>query len=171
MRFIDPVHSGLLKYDANNELQLDLAEDYEIDGSGTVYTFSLRDGLKAHNGNAITSEDVVASLLRIRDQGARGWQLSDVIAVDAYDERTVAVTLATPSVPLLHYLAHPLNAILDSESLIAADSGTELISNDAGIGPMRIQQVTSLAIATVTAVHSMCWMCQRICHSRSQHIW
>lgn len=39
-----------------------LAESYEIDETGTVYTIKIRQGIKFHNGQEMTADDVVPSM-------------------------------------------------------------------------------------------------------------
>ena len=56
--------SGLVRFDEALTVQPDLAERIELDSSGTVYTFTLREGIAFHDGRPITSEDVRYSLER-----------------------------------------------------------------------------------------------------------
>ena len=56
------IFEGLVKPDENGDLMKALASDYTISEDGLVYTFTLREGVKFHNGNAVTAEDVKYSL-------------------------------------------------------------------------------------------------------------
>ena len=56
------VFEGLLKPDENGELIPAVAESYTASEDGLVYTFKLRDGVKFHNGNRVTAEDVKYSI-------------------------------------------------------------------------------------------------------------
>ena len=58
------VFEGLVKPDENGNLICAVASDYSISDDGLVYTFTLRDGVKFHNGNDVTCEDVKYSLER-----------------------------------------------------------------------------------------------------------
>ncbi|MDP9473354.1 MAG: ABC transporter substrate-binding protein, partial [Chloroflexota bacterium] len=53
------VMSRLLKYDSTQQLQPDLATGYEISEDGLTYTFNLRGGVKFHNGDPFTAQDVI----------------------------------------------------------------------------------------------------------------
>mgnify|MGYP002580375872 FL=1 len=53
------IFSGLMKYDGNNKPVTDLAESYEYDENTKTYTFHLRDGVKWHDGEDFTADDVV----------------------------------------------------------------------------------------------------------------
>ncbi|MDE6673607.1 MAG: ABC transporter substrate-binding protein, partial [Acetatifactor sp.] len=59
------IFEGLVKPDENGDLMNALASDYTISEDGLVYTFTLRQGVKFHNGNLVTAEDVKYSLDRV----------------------------------------------------------------------------------------------------------
>lgn len=89
------VFSGLLKYDRNNKLVGDLADSWKLDKSERVYTVVLREGLKWHDGQPLTSGDVVFTYKLIQNPDARSplfgsWQ---TVKVQALDDRTVTFTL------------------------------------------------------------------------------
>ncbi|MFB6226318.1 MAG: ABC transporter substrate-binding protein [Candidatus Paceibacteria bacterium] len=62
------VYSGLVRYDKNQNLVLDLAENYKVSEDGTVYTFELKKGVKWHDGETLTAEDVVFTYRKIKDK-------------------------------------------------------------------------------------------------------
>ncbi|MDF2757424.1 MAG: transporter substrate-binding protein, partial [Thermomicrobiales bacterium] len=51
---------GMLTYDSKQQLLPQLAESFEISEDGLTYTFQLREGVKFHNGDDFSGEDVVA---------------------------------------------------------------------------------------------------------------
>ena len=52
---IKSIFDGLMDYEpGSTKLRPDLAESYTISDDGQTYTFKLRDGLKFHNGRAVT---------------------------------------------------------------------------------------------------------------------
>src|SRR5262247_2486955 len=62
---IKSVFDGLMDYKpGTTELVPDLAESYTISDDGQTYTFKLRDGIKFHNGRALTSADIKYSIER-----------------------------------------------------------------------------------------------------------
>ncbi len=58
---------GLMSYDAEGKLQCAQAESYEVSEDGLSYTFTLRDGLKWSNGEALTANDFAYAWKRAAD--------------------------------------------------------------------------------------------------------
>jgi peptide/nickel transport system substrate-binding protein len=90
----------------------DLAEKWTISKDGTVYTFSLRKGVKFHNkppvnGREVEAEDVKFSLERFMGKSGFRDRFEPVKAVDAVDRHTVRITLKEPYAPFLNHLANP----------------------------------------------------------------
>lgn len=90
--------SGLLKYDSDGKLVGDLAESWSTNNSGTQYTIKLRPNLRWHDGEKITSADVVYTIQIIQNPDTRSpynlsWQ---GVVVEGVDERTVVMTLPNP---------------------------------------------------------------------------
>jgi peptide/nickel transport system substrate-binding protein len=54
----------LFARDENANVIPDLATKADISADGKTYVFTLREGVKFHNGQEMTSEDVIASLER-----------------------------------------------------------------------------------------------------------
>ncbi|WP_226574797.1 ABC transporter substrate-binding protein [Acuticoccus sediminis] len=96
------VYEGLIKRDGDLNIIPGLAESWEI-VDDTTWRFHLRKGVKFHNGNDFTAEDVVFSADRVRSQGS---DLTTRIPKDAkfeaVDDYTVDVHLSSPN-PILHY--------------------------------------------------------------------
>ncbi|HSW66127.1 MAG TPA: peptide ABC transporter substrate-binding protein [Bacillota bacterium] len=98
--------SGLLKYDEHNQLAGDLASSWEVDARGTTYTVHLRPHLTWHDGQPLTSADVVFTYQVIQNADARSplygsWQGIKVAATDA---STVTFTLPNPLAPFPYSL-------------------------------------------------------------------
>jgi peptide/nickel transport system substrate-binding protein len=63
---LNHVYEGLVRYNRNLEIEPALATSWEV-VSDTVWRFKLREGVKFHNGNPFTADDVIASLERVSD--------------------------------------------------------------------------------------------------------
>ena len=67
---------------------------YEISPDRLTYTFTLRDGLKFHDGSPVTTKDVIASLKRWGAKDGVGQRLMGfVTALDAVDDKTFRMVL------------------------------------------------------------------------------
>jgi peptide/nickel transport system substrate-binding protein len=71
------VYDTLLAEDADFKIQPQMA-DWKISDDRLTYTFTLRDGLKWHDGAPVTAEDCVASLKRWGRNDSMGQKLMDL---------------------------------------------------------------------------------------------
>ena len=81
-----PMYNGILQYDPMDKEKIigDLAEKWEMSPDGLVYTFYLYKGVKWHDGQPFSSEDVRYSIERMRNppQGTRSPRQLSYRAVD-----------------------------------------------------------------------------------------
>ncbi|MER6995942.1 ABC transporter substrate-binding protein [Streptomyces sp. NPDC000410] len=85
-------------------------------GGSTVYTCTLRDGLKFSNGNAVTSEDVKFSFeraLKIDSDSGPGPMLSTIDRIETPDDRTVVFRLKVPDATFPSKIASGAGSIVD----------------------------------------------------------
>ena len=73
------VYDTLVATDSNFKVQPQMA-DWKISDDKLTYTFTLRDGLKWHDGAPVTAEDCVASLKRWGAVDGMGQKLMDFTA-------------------------------------------------------------------------------------------
>jgi peptide/nickel transport system substrate-binding protein len=89
------LHDALAKAMPGNPTAPALAESWQMSPDGRVYDFTLRKGVKFHNGDALTAEDVKFSFERYR--GASAKALKDrVAAVETPDPLHVRFRLKNP---------------------------------------------------------------------------
>jgi len=101
------VFEGLVKPDENGNLIPAVASGYTIAPTGDTFTFTLRDGVKFHNGKTVTAEDVVYSINRVAGKDSEKpliAQFSAVASVEAADDHTVVIRTAEPYLEFLSYL-------------------------------------------------------------------
>ena len=128
------VYETLLKVNPDNSITGLLAESWEVSDDGLTYTFELQDGVTFHNGDPLTSEDVVYSITNVLTKdpahpfAATFSPIDEVIAVD---ELTVQLTLSRPSADLVFFLTQGQGVILDESE---ADG---IGNNPVGSGPFR----------------------------------
>jgi peptide/nickel transport system substrate-binding protein len=89
------MHDAMLKPMPGNPMAPALAESWSMSPDGLVYEFVLRKGVKFHNGEPVTAEDVKFSLERYR--GAASRPLKDTVAaVEIPDSGRVRIRLKRP---------------------------------------------------------------------------
>jgi peptide/nickel transport system substrate-binding protein len=97
---------GLYTFNAANEPVPLLAEGDEVSSDGKTITITLRKGVKFHNGEVMTSADVLASLKRWGEHGSRGNLLFDNVEnVSANGDSEIVIQLSTPFGPWKNLLA------------------------------------------------------------------
>src|SRR5258706_15309071 len=90
------VYDTLLATDSNFKIQPQMA-DWKVSDDKLSYTFTLRDGLKWHDGAPVTAEDCVASLKRWGRNDSMGQKLLDFTAsIEATDVKTITLKLKEP---------------------------------------------------------------------------
>ena len=65
------LHDAVLKPMAGNPVAPSLAESWQVSADGRVYDFTLRKGVKFHNGDPLTADDVKFSFERYRGASAK----------------------------------------------------------------------------------------------------
>lgn len=125
---------GLTATDKEGNIVPSLAKSWEVSKDGLTYTFSLRSGVKFHNGKTLNSEDVRWSIDYLRDPKNRAYyvdQVTEVKALDAPDPLTVIFTLKKPFSPFASMVANTRAPIIPAGSQLPADSYPP------GTGPFR----------------------------------
>jgi len=89
------LHDAMVKPLPGNPMAPCLAESWTVSPDGLVYEFALRKGVKFHNGDAVTAEDVKFSLERYRGASARPLRDS-VAAIETPDPSRVRIRLKRP---------------------------------------------------------------------------
>src|SRR5881628_1966532 len=89
------IHDALVRPMPNQKMGASLAESWTESPDGLVYEFKLRRGLKFHNGDPLTTEDVKFSFERYKGAAAKEFQ-TRVRAVEIVDPLTVRFRLNSP---------------------------------------------------------------------------
>ena len=100
------VYDTLFSSDADLKPQPQMVDNWTVSEDRKVYAFTLRDGLKFHDGSPVTSKDVVASMNRWGKRDGAGKQLFDYTgSLVAKDDKTFVWTLKEPYGLLIDMLA------------------------------------------------------------------
>ena len=155
---IKSLFDGLMDYaPGTTELIPDLAESYELSEDGQTYTFKLRDGVKFHNGRALTADDVKWSIERVVrpetqspgqgffgmiagfDEVAAG-DAQELSGIEVLDPQTIRFTLSRPDATFLHVLA--LNFAFAVPKEAVEEFGPDFGNNPVGTGAYRMTDWT-----------------------------
>ena len=97
----------LFARDENANVIPDLATKADISADGKTYVITLRQGVKFHNGQEMTSEDVIASLERYGKVGGSAQIIKPVTKMTATSKYVVTVELSQPVPGFLDQLSSP----------------------------------------------------------------
>lgn len=135
--YIVEIFSGLVRLDTDLQLQPDLAERWEENDDGTVFTFHLRENATFHDGRPVLADDVKYSIERaLRPEtasivaenflgdiiGARDLSRSRADAVSGVrvvDDFTVELTIDAPKPYFLYKLTYPTAFVVDQRQIEA----------------------------------------------------
>ena len=91
------IYDTLFAWDEKMEVQPQMVQTYTVSPDKLTYTMVLRPGLKWHDGTAVTSKDVLASLKRFVQTETLGKTLDTFLAgFAAPDDKTIVMTLKEP---------------------------------------------------------------------------
>lgn len=134
------LYSTLLTLDADGRLLPDLAESWETADGGRTYAFHLRGGVRWHDGEPFTAEDVRFTLERLKSQPSLSYEaVRRVVRIDTPDPRTVVLHLAEPWAPFLTALAWGGTYILPRHLAGPGGRLPDLDARPVGTGPFRFR--------------------------------
>jgi peptide/nickel transport system substrate-binding protein len=135
------IFDTLLAQDSNFKIQPQMAE-WKISDDKLTYTFTLRDGLKWHDGAPVTAEDCVASLQRWGKTDGMGQKLMDFTSsIEATDARTVTLKLKEPYSLVLDSIGKPSSLVPFMMPKRMAESPTDKpLPELIGSGPFKFVQ-------------------------------
>ena len=116
---VDNIYQGLVSRTPEQEIVPGLASEWSVSDDGLEYTFTVREGVTFHDGQALTPQDVVWSLQTRKDTAA--WRdsarLANVASIAA-DGQDVTLTLTQPDSSLLWNLTGRAGIILKQDDTV-----------------------------------------------------
>ena len=101
------IFSGLIRFDSRGLPQPDLADSWGASADGTIYNFSIRPNAVWHDGQPVTSDDVLFTIEMIKSAGSLFPQdvkdLWSQVEIKRLDEKTFQIKLPEPFAPFLDY--------------------------------------------------------------------
>lgn len=135
------LYSGMVRIGADLQPQPELADSWEVDETGTIYTFRLRDNLTFHSGESLDASSVIASWERARQEGGLTAQaiFAGIEGFEATDAQTIVVTLTDPYPGFLFRAAQPAMMVMSPADLERLAGGDPLTRPD-GSGPFSLRR-------------------------------
>ncbi len=91
------VYDTLFAVDEKGMVQPQMVGDYSLSYDGLTWTFTLRDGLKWHDGDPVTTADIIPSIQRWGKRDGMGQKLMDFTeAMTAVNDKTFTLKLKEP---------------------------------------------------------------------------
>tara|TARA_R110002012_G_scaffold153312_3_gene313359 strand:+ start:416 stop:2098 length:1683 start_codon:yes stop_codon:yes gene_type:complete len=147
-RILVNIYEGLTRYKSGTlEVEPSLATDWSISDDGTIYTFTLREGVSFQDGSPFNAEAVKFNFDRMLDENHPYYDTGPfplsfffgaVESTEVVDDLTVKFTLNAPYAPFLSNLAYPTGLIV-SPTAVAAN-GKDFGRNPVGTGPFKFAE-------------------------------
>ena len=149
------IFSGLVTLDRSLEVVPDIAEDWDVTGGGTVYTFHLRPDVVFHDGRQVTASDFKYSWERAADPATESptarTYLGDIVGVKdkldgeameiaglrVLDKLTLQVTIDAPKAYFIQKLVYPTAYVVDRNNV--EEAGDNWTDQPNGTGPFKLK--------------------------------
>jgi peptide/nickel transport system substrate-binding protein len=135
------IFNGLVKYDRDLNIVGDLAESWDISKDGLVITFHLRKGIRWHDGQPFTAEDVLFTYRLTIDPKTPTAYAGDFLKVkkaEVLDSHTFRVTYDKPFAPALMSWG---SSVMPRHLLEGTDvTKSPLARHPIGTGPYRFKE-------------------------------
>jgi peptide/nickel transport system substrate-binding protein len=133
------IFDTLFALDANLKLQPQMVDRYTVSKDAMKYSFTLRDGLRFHDGAPVTAEDCVASLRRWGARDAVGrLMMASLSKMAPVDRKTFVIELETPFGLVLDALGKPsASPSFIMPARLAATDPNEQVKEVVGSGPFK----------------------------------
>jgi ABC-type transport system substrate-binding protein len=137
------LYDQLVRFDANLQIQPELAKSWEVSDDGLTWTLHLRDGVKFHDGTPFNAQAVKFHIERLLDPdwASPNKSLWDhIVSVEAVGDYTVKLSTAEPFGPMLFYLAHGSGGIASPAAV--EQWGKDFVEHPVGTGPYKLESFT-----------------------------
>ena len=142
------LYAGLISFDDRGVPQADLAESWGVSQDGTIYNFAIRPNATWHDGEPVTSEDILFTVEMMRDEAfslpADLREFWKQVEVKTLDDKNLQFILPEAFSPFLDYLTfgvlpkHILGGVPAAE-MINADFNLQPV----GSGPYQFERFLS----------------------------
>jgi peptide/nickel transport system substrate-binding protein len=127
----------LFTFDEQYNLIPELAEGYDVSPDGKTYTVRIRKGVLFHNGQELTTDDVIASLKRWMDNDPipKNYLIPDLEALQATGPHAFEIRLKEPNGATIDFLASIAQGPVIYPKEVVEEAGKDQIKRFIGTGP------------------------------------
>jgi peptide/nickel transport system substrate-binding protein len=130
------IYDTLFSWDSKIHPKPQMVESYQVSPDRLVYTFTLRSGLNFHDGQPVTTGDVIPSIKRWMVRNTFGQTLATFVdGIEANDNKTFVIRLKEPFAFVEMALGAPDSVIMRAED--AATDPFKAVTETIGSGPFR----------------------------------
>lgn len=157
-KVIRSIFDGLVKISPEGQYVPAIAESWDVNEDGTVWTFHLRGDVRFHNGREVKAQDFAYSFKRVLDpntgsprvwvldriKGAKAFnngEVQDVEGIEVLDDYILRITLEEPFAPFLGLMAMSSAFVVPQE--VVEEWGGSFASDPAatvGTGPFILRE-------------------------------
>lgn len=139
---------GLMRIGLDGLPEPALAQSWNVDDTGQVYTFTLRADVAWHDGTPLTADDVIFTLRAIQNRAFAGDPTISVVwrdvLIDQVGERAIRCRLAAPFAPFLTVATFPILPAHLLADRAPADWATAPFNQlPIGTGPYQLTEINS----------------------------
>jgi peptide/nickel transport system substrate-binding protein len=147
---VDHIYNGLVQFDDDMNIVPDVAHSWDVDSSGTMYTFHLNTSIRFHDDpifpkyRYLKASDVVYSFNRLIDDKVNSpgsWVMKGRVADDmpfvSLDDSTFVLRLRKPFPPMLGILTMQYCSIVAQEAV--EGYGDDFRKKGLGTGPFMVK--------------------------------
>jgi peptide/nickel transport system substrate-binding protein len=141
------VYETLFAWDANLQPRPQMVDSWTTTPDGLVWHFTLRDGLRFHSGEPVTTGDVIASLKRWMQRDVVGQKLgASTASLDRIDDKTFEIKLKQPVGYMLFALGSGIGqipAIMRAKDL--EGDPAKPVTTAIGSGPFKLNKAETVS--------------------------
>lgn len=131
------IFDNLVDFDKDMNIVPSLAETWEVEEDGLTWNFKLKEGVKFHNGDELTSEDVKFTIERYKETGLVAHMLGLVEGIEIVDDYNFKLKTSEPFAALLPHLAHNSTGIMSKAA--TEEAGEDVGQKPIGTGPYMLE--------------------------------
>ena len=141
------VYETLFAWNSKLEAKPQMVRDWSTAADGLSWRFTLRPGLKFHDGQAVTTADVIPSLKRWMERDVVGQKLAaSVTGMEAVDPATFEIKLSKPYPAMLFSLGSGIGQVpVIMRAADLAGDPSKPITTAIGSGPFRFNHAARVS--------------------------